>query len=98
MWDVTVQSHMIIRAARELGMLIRETRRSQHLTQATLAAHVGVSRKWLGGIEAGKPAADLTLVLRTLRALALEVDVRPRTIRPGGVDVNQIVSGRKRKD
>jgi HTH-type transcriptional regulator / antitoxin HipB len=69
---------MRIRSATELGHLSRERRTQRGLTQAQLAQLVGVSRKWIIDLEAGKRTADLSLVLRTLNVLGLELDVRDR--------------------
>lgn len=66
---------MQVRTPRELGAVIREQRKRRGLDQASLARSVGVSRQWIVGIEAGKARAELTLVLRTLDALGLRLDV-----------------------
>lgn len=66
---------MKIRTPSELGHLIRERRRELGLDQGALAARVGVSRLWLNEFERGKPRAAIGLVLRTLAALGLDVDV-----------------------
>jgi DNA-binding XRE family transcriptional regulator len=64
------------------------------MTQADLASAVGVSRKWIIDLEAGKSTADLSLVLRTLRALGVELDARDR-VRPssekGEIDLDAII-------
>lgn len=64
-----------VRAVSELGALIREHRRKLGLDQAELAKRVGVNRKWVIAIEAGKSGAELGLVLRTLEALGLRVSI-----------------------
>jgi HTH-type transcriptional regulator/antitoxin HipB len=45
------------------------------MDQATLAEKARTSRKWLIEVENGKPGAELGLVLRTLRALDVAVDL-----------------------
>jgi HTH-type transcriptional regulator / antitoxin HipB len=70
---------MRVRSAAELGHLARDRRRGQRLTQAQLAERVGVSRKWIIDLERGKRTADLSLVLRTLNVLGLELDVGHRS-------------------
>ena len=72
---------MQIRTPRELGAVIREHRKRLGLDQASLARAVGVSRQWVVGIEAGKARAELTLVLRTLDALGLRIDVSDGEVR-----------------
>jgi HTH-type transcriptional regulator / antitoxin HipB len=66
---------MFVRTPRELGAALRDRRKSLGLEQKTLAEKVGVSRQWIIAVEAGKDRADLALVLRTLDALGLRVDV-----------------------
>jgi len=55
-----------------------------HMSQAQLAAHAGVSRKWVYEFEAGKPSAELGLILRVLEALGLELEIA-RTVDAGAV-------------
>jgi HTH-type transcriptional regulator / antitoxin HipB len=78
---------MLIRTPADLGAAIRAGRRAVGLDQAGLAARVGVQRQWIIKIESGKPTAEVGLVLRTLNALGLQVDVgefldKPTTLRP----------------
>ena len=77
---------MIIHTPADLGAAIRAGRRALGLGQADLAARVGVRRQWILKIEAGKSTAEVGLVLRTLNALGLklEVDVarHKRSVRP----------------
>lgn len=67
---------MRIRAARDLGSLIRSRRKALGLNQLELAQLVGVSRLWVNEVEKGKPRAEVGLVLRALSALGLIVDIR----------------------
>jgi HTH-type transcriptional regulator/antitoxin HipB len=85
---------MLVKNVKELGHLVRDRRRRQALTQAALAARVGVSRKWVGDLEDGKPTASLGLVLRTLGVLGVELDARERTRGPrtnSAIDIDAIV-------
>ena len=66
---------MIVRTPADLGLLIRARRRELGLDQQTLATRVGVSRLWIIEFERGKPRAEIGLVLRTLTALDLRLDV-----------------------
>jgi HTH-type transcriptional regulator/antitoxin HipB len=81
---------MRIRTALELGALIRDARRGRGLDQGSLAREVGVSRQWIVAIEKGKPRAPIGLVLRTLNALGISLEVE--STRPGGK------KGREKKD
>jgi HTH-type transcriptional regulator/antitoxin HipB len=47
------------------------------MSQAALAERTGVSRKWIYEFEAGKPTAELGLLLRVLDALGLSLELAP---------------------
>jgi HTH-type transcriptional regulator / antitoxin HipB len=66
---------MRVRSIRDLAAVVRGRRRDLRLSQAELAARAGVSRKWIYQFEAGKPTAELRLILRVLDALGLDLDV-----------------------
>jgi HTH-type transcriptional regulator/antitoxin HipB len=67
---------MLVHSATDLGLLIRDRRKRLGLDQRTLAERVGVSRQWIVAVEKGKASAEVGLVMRTLRALDLELDAR----------------------
>ena len=89
---------MIVRTTTDRAHLIRDRRSRLLLTQASLADLVGVSRKWIIDLEAGKRTADVSLILRTIKALGLDLEIRDRADRvdQNGVDVDQIVERSKR--
>jgi HTH-type transcriptional regulator / antitoxin HipB len=66
---------MKVRSIRDLAAVVRGRRRDLGLSQAELAARAGVSRKWIYQFEAGKPTAELRLILGVLDALGLVLDV-----------------------
>lgn len=62
----------ILKNVRELGLAIRDARRSAGLTQLQLSEKADVSRRWLIALENGEAKApDATKVFDTLRALNL---------------------------
>lgn len=65
-----------LKTASDFGSLIRSRRKARGLGQAELAEMVGVSRRWLNQVEAGKPGASLSLILNTLNALDVQIEVR----------------------
>ena len=67
---------MQIRTATELGAFIRERRIALGMDQIALATKTGTSRKWLIEVERGKPGAEIGLILRTLKALAVSIDLK----------------------
>jgi HTH-type transcriptional regulator/antitoxin HipB len=66
---------MRVRSIRDLAATVRGRRMDLAISQAELAARAGVSRKWVYEFEAGKPTAELRLILRVLDALGLVLDV-----------------------
>lgn len=61
------------------------------MTQAGLAAEAKVSRRWLSDLEAGKPTAEVGLVLRTLHALGIGLDASPIVSYAGGLDLDALL-------
>lgn len=60
-----------IETADDLGLLVRAARLRRGMTQQDLAVAAGVSRRWIVDLEAGKPRAELGLVLRVLSTLGI---------------------------
>jgi transcriptional regulator with XRE-family HTH domain len=61
-------------AARQLAALgerLRAARRRRRLTQAVVAARVGVSKQTIAKLEGGNPATSLATMLRVLQVLGL---------------------------
>jgi len=61
------------------------------MTQTALAEAAGVSRRWLSDLEAGKATAEVGLVLNTLHALDLIVDLTPSESLAQDIDLDQIL-------
>ena len=91
---------MIVRTVKDLGALVRERRRSLGWSQSDLGEKIGVQRLWVSQFEAGKATAHIGLVMRTLRALDLEVQVGvappPGTgaAKMGVVDLDALLAGK----
>ncbi|MBA4073248.1 MAG: transcriptional regulator [Gemmatimonas sp.] len=66
---------MLIRTSRDLGHAVRAERRALRMTQRDLAEAAGVSRQWIVSLEAGKPGAELDLVLRACNSLGVQLEV-----------------------
>ena len=60
----------------DLAQAVRDRRRALGLSQESLAQRVGVSRQWIVALEQAKPTAEVGLVLKTLLALGLRIDIR----------------------
>ncbi|MGH9071464.1 MAG: type II toxin-antitoxin system Y4mF family antitoxin [Acidimicrobiales bacterium] len=66
---------MRVNSMRDLAAAVRGRRKDLGLTQAEVAARVGVSRAWINAVEAGKPSVAFDLVLRLLDHLGLRLDL-----------------------
>jgi len=69
---------MRINSIHDLTVAVRGRRIGLGLSQAELAARVGVSRQWISAFEGGRPRAELGLVIRLLHALELNMDLLER--------------------
>jgi HTH-type transcriptional regulator / antitoxin HipB len=97
---------MFVRTPSDLGALIRERRQKLGLDQAALARNAGTSRKWLIEVENGKPRAEIGLILRTLKALGIELEANAapnasgRTLPKRGVkpvDIDSVINSLKKR-
>lgn len=68
---------MQVRSARELGFVVRGRRKKLGWSQEQLAQQARVSRWWVTELESGRARAQLDLVLRTVGALGLVLDLSP---------------------
>ena len=68
---------MRIRSITDLAAVVHGRRKDLRLSQEELAHRAGVSRKWIYDFEAGKPTAQLGLLLRVLDELGLALDAAP---------------------
>lgn len=83
-----------VSSIRDVAAVARGRRLALGLTQADLAARAGVSRQWISAFEAGKPGAELGLVLRLLDALGLKLAIEEGRRLPqesGGVDLDALL-------
>lgn len=67
------------RTARQLGAIVRRSRRAAGWTQAELARRIGRRQATISKLEAGKPATQLQTLLDVLMALNLEIRIDHRT-------------------
>lgn len=66
---------MRINTLRDLIAATRGRRLELGLSQSEVAERAHVSRQWIGAFEAGKPTAEIGLVIRLLDALGLHLDI-----------------------
>ncbi|HEY0236652.1 MAG TPA: type II toxin-antitoxin system Y4mF family antitoxin [Afipia sp.] len=67
-----------ITTSKSLGLLIREERKAQGLTQEQLAGLTGVGVRFVRELEAGKESCQLGRALQVAAALGLSVSVSSR--------------------
>jgi len=70
-------SPMRVKTIRDLGSFVRSERRAQGMTQADLAARLGVSRDWVVRLEQGHPRLEAQRVLDALVMLGATLDLAP---------------------
>ncbi len=94
---------MLIRTPQDIGALIRDRRKRQQLDQAGLANMIGVNRRWVMEVEAGKPRAEVGLVLKALQALGVtlaiengESSTADESDTLDSIDIDAIVAGARR--
>ena len=59
-----------------LGIIIRDERRKQKLTQQDLADTAGVSVRFLGDLERGKDSCEIAKVFSILQVLGISLQLR----------------------
>jgi y4mF family transcriptional regulator len=97
--DVTARRKRAL-TAKEAGAAVRDKRKAKGLSQAKLAELAGVSRKFVGDLEAGHDRAELgkaLLVFEVVGVEVLEARQMSRRYAPSlKVDVNQHLGTFKR--
>ena len=63
---------------KDIGALIRDTRKGQGLTQPELAAASGVGLRFLVELENGKETAQIGKAVAVIQALGLEIAIQKR--------------------
>lgn len=75
--------HHTVRAAHQLGPLMRAFRKQAGLSQAQLGERLGISRQAITALEREPQAATFERLLRVWAELGLEVSLQPREQDPG---------------
>lgn len=70
---------VVVNTPKDIGVLARQARQRARMSQTEVAMRVGVSRQWIGALEAGHPRAELEIVLQTLAILGMEISLDPVT-------------------
>jgi HTH-type transcriptional regulator/antitoxin HipB len=70
---------LIVRSPKQLGNIIRRTRRQRSMTQTQLAGLTGLRQELISKIETGHEGTKLSTVFVLFGALGLEIVVEMRT-------------------
>lgn len=62
----------------ELGIILRQKRKSQGLTLEQVAQHCGLSMRFVSEVERGKPTAEIGKVLFLLNAVGVDLFANTR--------------------
>jgi HTH-type transcriptional regulator / antitoxin HipB len=77
----------IARTAKDIGIVLRQARKAQNLTQADLAARAGVWQRTVSNIETSASGAKVDTIFDLLAALDLELRIVPRSkMAPGDLE------------
>ena len=66
------------RTAKQIGAIIRRTRRSAGMSQAALGAKIGLRQATISKLERGEPATQIATLLDALAALGMEIIIDRR--------------------
>lgn len=67
---------MIIKNSKDMGHIVRNTRKDKKITQVQLAAAAGVGVRFIVDLESGKETTALNKALKVLTVLGLEAEVK----------------------
>jgi HTH-type transcriptional regulator/antitoxin HipB len=79
----------LARTPKQIGNLIRRTRKKRKLSQTQLGSEAGLRQETISLIETGNPAAKLETILAVMSALDLEFRIVPRS-KGGAADIEDI--------
>lgn len=66
---------MIIKSVKDLGILVKETRKKQNLTQVELAQLSNLGTRFISDLENGKPTCEIEKVLKVVSNLGIKLEV-----------------------
>jgi HTH-type transcriptional regulator / antitoxin HipB len=69
---------MIVRTSTDFGAALRRRRTELRLAQQDIADVIGVNRRVIGQLEAGKDTVQLKIALEAARAVGLDIELRSR--------------------
>ncbi len=76
MQSLDLKSGVTITSTQELGSLLKQVRKSSHITQATLSGMANWGGRFIGDVESGKPTVRAQMLFDLIGWLGLEIVVR----------------------
>ena len=66
---------MVIKSVKELGILVRDTRKKLKLSQVELAQLSNLGTRFISDLENGKPTCEIEKVLKVVANLGIKLEV-----------------------
>ena len=66
---------MLIKSVKDLGILVKEARKKQKLTQTELAQLSNLGTRFISDLENGKPTCEIDKVLKVVANLGIKLEV-----------------------
>ena len=66
---------MLIKSVKDLGLLVKEARKKQKLTQVELAQLSNLGTRFISDLENGKPTCEIDKVLKVVANLGIKLEV-----------------------
>lgn len=64
-------------STKEIGNLVRKSRKDQHVTQKDLALTAGVGLRFISDLENGKESCEIGKILTVLQTLNISIKLEP---------------------
>ena len=73
-----LKAGVTIASTQELGQLLKQVRKSQQITQATLSGMANWGGRFIGDVESGKPTVRAQMLFDLIGWLGLEIVIRKK--------------------
>lgn len=75
---IDLKAGVTISSTQELGQLLKQVRKSQQITQATLSGMANWGGRFIGDVESGKPTVRAQMLFDLIGWLGLEIVIRKK--------------------
>lgn len=76
--SIDLKAGVTISSTQELGQLLKQHRKSQQITQATLSGMANWGGRFIGDVESGKPTVRAQMLFELIGWLGLEIVIRKK--------------------